>query len=465
MPSASKISRKADAILNSLEKNSSLTRDGRDWLIAALDPFHDQDLALAGYPDLTTASTVVQLVKQSFQITVPTTGTGAVSAGANWDCSVAMFPWMANQPANTITTVAPNGAFVTAASVTSNIQTGGITVAAGPQGAQLWPGNTVVTTASYTGFDARNYVKGNSRIIGMAFEIINTTADINKQGQVTAWRMPNVATDQQFIQTIATTPAANNTGTSSVNRFPPGNLADAQILYGSRSWAAREGAYVVARQNGMNNPLKQPSLMVNCSCATDFFTTNTTNMTLYAPSLAFGTNQLPDLATPFDLSGVHFTGLSNTTTLTINARWLFERMPGPQEPDLVVLATPSACYDPLALELYTHCLSSMPPGVMLSENPLGEWFASVIEKVRDWAPKIGNALGTVIPGAGLVGNALGAGAGLVRNVLPDSRSNNAANQNGPTLVPRPPAPPLPPRNPTAKRIVYKKPPRRIKKRQ
>jgi hypothetical protein len=125
---------------------------------------------------------------------------------------------------------------------------------------------------------------------------------------------------------------------------------------------------------------------------------------------------------PFDTSGVHFTGLSYTTTLTVNVRWLIERIPGPNEADLVVLATPSASYDSLALELYTRCVNDMPPGVMLSENPLGEWFRDALSKVSDWAPKVGNALGTFIPGASIIGNGVGMAAGAAKKMIKKTKN-------------------------------------------
>jgi len=103
----------------------------------------------------------------------------------------------------------------------------------------------------------------------------------------------------------------------------------------------------------------------------------------------------------------------------VNVRWLIERMPGPTETDLVVLATPSAPFDPLALELYSRCIRDMPPGVPLSENPLGEWFANVLGKVSELAPVIGDAVGAFVPGASLIGKAVGAAARIGSGVASD----------------------------------------------
>lgn len=178
------------------------------------------------------------------------------------------------------------------------------------------------------------------------------------------------------------------------------------------------------RMNADDNPLLQPRWMNQTYCRKDISGVITgSNYQFFTGSPPGSAVNNMSLKIPFDTSGVHFTGLSYASTLTVNVRWLIERMPGPRESDLVVLATPSASYDPLALELYTRCLGDMPPGVMLSENPLGEWFRSALSKVADWAPKIGNVVGNFIPGASAFGNVIGGLAGAGQKLIPKSESD------------------------------------------
>jgi len=242
-----------------------------------------------------------------------------------------------------------------------------------------------------------------------------------KQGQVTAWRMPGQWSPQTlYYQTSAGPPALYTQMTGLSQRLPPASLSAAQLLYGSRSWAAEEGAYVVARQNDEDNPGKFPTFSYLAYTADDNASGNATNTFMTGPAQAVNAvpTQNADYYAPFDISGVHFSGLSYTTSLTVNVRWFIERIPGPSEPDLVVLATPSCPYDSLALELYCNCLRDMPPGVMLRENPLGEWFREALQGVAEWAPKIGNALGGIIPGAGVIGTGLGTVAGTAAHFIP-----------------------------------------------
>lgn len=428
--------------LDALENKSTLTPDGRDWLVAALDPFHDQDMSLAGYPDLMTSSTVVQLVKQSFSVGVPSTVTTPT-----WDCIISMFP---NQITQNMTTSYPitfqgvvgNGVVLAPVSTV-----GGVVAIGGNAGVNLYPNNAGGNAADATaklcgGTDARNFLKGNCRVIGCAFEIVNTTAEINKQGQMTAWRMPNFQTDVNVVTQSTTTPSVGLTSTITVNRFPPGSLSDAMLLYGSRSWAAKEGAYVVGRQSDVDNPARQPSTKPNVFVGQDINSGTTGaqgNYNVYSNAISASSwSACQDVSAPFDLSGIYCSGLSTQTTLTVNVRWIIERVPGPSESDLVVLATPSCPFDALALEIYTKCLRDMPPGVMFNENPLGEWFRAALSKVASFAPKIGAAINTIIPGAELIGNGLGAVAGFGAKKLQQKAERKAG-------APKPP--PMPKKKP------------------
>jgi len=450
---STRTSRSIDAVLDKLERSAGLTQDGRDWLIACVDPFHDSDIALAGYPDMTTDSTVVQLIKKQIQVTVPTTGNGTVAGGANWDCQISMFPMSTSQQLFTGVNIQQNTGNQSNPSQTTLVSVGGLVVASGPQGSQMWPDNATptptITYQSSVASDFSDFAKGNLRVLGMGFEVINTTAEINKQGQVTVFRMPNVFTPSDSVVTIATTPSVNANIHYLLSRFPPSTLSNAQLLFGSRSWAASEGAYVVSRLSDITNPMTQPVNTCHAWTSVDFDASQAGSAEVWSSTFPLNPMKLNTFH-PFDLSGAHFTGLSNTTTLTVTIRWIVERLVGPAEKDLVVLATPSAAYDPLALELYTRCLHNMPPGVMLKENALGDWFRSALSAAGEYLPIVGAALNTSLPGAGAVGNALGVLARSGANLIPKApapakkkkaaaRSTARAVKAGPSL-PRAPLP-------------------------
>jgi len=80
----------------------------------------------------------------------------------------------------------------------------------------------------------------------------------------------------------------------------------------------------------------------------------------------------------FNTSGAMFTGLSASTTLTINSIFYIERFPQATDSNLVVLAKPSPPYDPVAKACYSHMMQTMPVGVKVSENDGGEWFLKTV---------------------------------------------------------------------------------------
>lgn len=404
----SRSTRTVDTMLDKMEKSNMLSEQGRCWLVNALDPFHDSDMRLCGYPDMGSASSVVQLVKRQLQVTVPSN----VAAGNNWDASVVLTPLL-NTHQTDFEYLLDQWSGSSDGGNTykgGRLSFGGLCVNTGPQGTELWydTPNIGFTAANPQVVLPGQFVKGNMRLIGMAFEVVNTTAELYKQGQVTVWRIPSYPTLTNIYDDSTTI-----TRSFLQYRAPPGTVANAQLLYGSRSWAAAEGCYVVGRQNSVSNPPTAVGWQ-DILISQDIVAGGTSSYMYGGGSVAANAAGYPaaDLfGSPFDISGAHFSGLSYSTTLTINVRWIFERFPGPNEPDLVVLAQPPTPFDPFALELYTRALDNAPPGVMLSENPLGEWFTSVLRKVGEWAPKIGGALGDIgVPFANTVGKIAGAAA-------------------------------------------------------
>jgi hypothetical protein len=113
---------------------------------------------------------------------------------------------------------------------------------------------------------------------------------------------------------------------------------------------------------------------------------------------------------PWDISGCVFSGLNPNSTLQVNLKLLFERVPSQSNKDLLVLARTPPGYDGMALEIYSKAMEKLPVGVPVGENPLGEWFADVLKVVGDVAPVVGDFVGNFVPGVKIAGNLIGAGA-------------------------------------------------------
>jgi hypothetical protein len=91
--------RTAQRKLDALERSGKLSRQGKDWLIQAVDPYHDSDIEPTGYPDTYIAGNLVQLVKLQLTITKDST----LPAG-NWDCMINNLPWLQEAPYSNYTT-------------------------------------------------------------------------------------------------------------------------------------------------------------------------------------------------------------------------------------------------------------------------------------------------------------------------------------------------------------------------
>lgn len=397
-----------DVFLERLVADRKITMDGKEWLTAALDPFHDYNHQIAGYPDADVSQTTVSC----YQYEIPVKNPG-VAAADTWDCHVFSTPQMfpTTNPAYTQTA---DWSRITEPVSPVSYPTGPLSIVCAPSGTALgWP---LVTPANFSASclpatGTEDLASGVSRVIAMGFEVHNTTAEIYKQGSVTTYRMPQAKSQNTSL-------FSNNGSTSygvvSGYRFssPPSTVAQANLLKGTRTWEAKDGVYAtcfqstvqnpllkMANEHGLFDPTSDPGQAATVS-GTPLFAglPQPTNPTTYVPSA----NQFM----PYDTSGAIFTGLSSQTTLTVKLRVYVERAPTWNEPSLAVLASPSAGYDVLALELYAQAVNMLPAAVKVSENAAGDWWKAVLRVVKHVAGPVGLALSPFVPGAGIVGGAV-----------------------------------------------------------
>ncbi len=387
---------RGEKLMNRLVNEQRLTPSGKDWLVAALDPFHDNQLAnLEGWPDTECGASVVRCIKLSAQLTVPST----VTSGQNWDAHVVMWPWLQN-----IAMIAPSqrsGNMFQGVTYPAPLtpptdpmaQLGGCQVFGMPSGQPLRLDynnpSSVVRSIATLRIDPV-YTKGSGRIIGAGFEIHNTTAEIYKQGSCCVYRQQADARDISGYKVRGgiTAPVGNYeaTFTGSQVRCPPQTLAQAMLMSGSRQWTAEEGCYQVAAFYSDENAAiptnsNVPLVFLSADYDDDEASLNTEGLMFPVPQYIgsqYGENfsTVCERVHPFHQSGAIFTGLSYNTTLTLNFNVFYESFPSMSDPNILALAKPSAIYDPCALELYSRVLQELPVGVPVRENGLGDWFLS-----------------------------------------------------------------------------------------
>lgn len=394
---------RSERLLQKLVGDKVLSQAGKDWLVVAIDPFHDNQLKdLQGWPDLETSASVVRCVKQTMSVSA-TSGGGGAPAGP-WDCHVSMLPWTSPMPFytsnNRLGNVIQYNSTVTSAPIGGVIAVAGAGFATGAAAAYPPIGNSAFLGALTVD---TTLTSGMHRIIGCGMEIVDTTANLYQQGQCVVYRQSQFPKDASaFLFSDVT---AGQLGLSVADctevRLPPTTSKDAMLFPGSRQWAAKEGAYIVGTFHSnenppynvdYNNPLLHPAnfdeqVGVMPTQTVWFPTPAGTGIT--APSAAFPLfTAQPIHLNPLHQSGAIFMGLNPQSSLAITYNVFIESFPSLADTKTLVLATPSAEFDPVALNIYSHAIGLMPVGVMVRENGFGDWFREVVQQVGNIASYI-----------------------------------------------------------------------------
>jgi hypothetical protein len=424
---------RAEKAMENWTQRGLITPEGKDFLVATLDPFHDSQLQnLAGYPDIEVSPSVVRMVKQSMTISK----SAALPAG-DWDCQIVQWPWLKRMPFAQSTARINN-----AVSTWAVVQPlGGLQVIECPTAVGSFDLN-LPTTISFGGLEVQDdMLQGSNRLIGMGFEAHNTTADIYKQGSCLSYMMHNVPKDASLFTQDVTIPglvpsrsciSAAFNGTSF--RGLPRTTAEALLIPGTTEWKASEGTYAVGRFAGVDNP--PFTVDYNLPVLFEFDDLPSTSVAAYPntsqivfpqnafinPALGGTGSQVPAWKSfPIHTSGAIFTGLSDQTSIRLNWNVIIESFPSPRDAKDLTIATPSASFDPRTLEIYSHTLGHAPVAVPVAENPLGEWFMNI-------AQKIGDTLGKIPGPVGMIGQGASAVAGLVKDYLTSPSGQNVVSR-------------------------------------
>lgn len=424
---------RAEKAMETWAQRGLITPEGRDFLVATLDPFHDSQLQhLAGYPDIEVSPSIVRMVKQSMTISKST----GLPPG-DWDCQIVQWPWLKQQPF-----VQSEGRINNSIQNFSDVQAlGGLQVLQVPSSSGSFDLNSIALVNAGALELQDDLLQGSNRLIGMGFEVHNTTADIYKQGSVCSYMMHNVPKDASIFTEDVTIPGTNPirscisgcfSGTSF--RIMPRTTAEAMLIPGSVEWKAADGVYEVGRFAGVDNPpytvdYNLPVLFETDDLPSSMAVAFPNTSQIVFPRNAFivpaagGTGSAVPAwkSFPIHTSGCIFSGLSETTSLRLNWNVILESFPGPRDVKDLTIATPSASFDPRTLEIYSHTLCQAPVAVPVGENPLGEWFMNI-------ASKIGDVLGKMPGPIGLVGQGASAAAGLIKDYLTTPSGQNVVQK-------------------------------------
>lgn len=441
-------------ILDNLSSNAVISSDSRNFLLAALDPYHDSEFPVPiGYPDGCTERSVVRCINMSTTISCPSSITG------DWSCILSTNPFLnsltqratkfPNNSRHNTTIIEWDG--VTEGYVDGSVATQFINIDSyeGEQTDQ-WGDVNRDTAAANTGFVVESrFLQGVGRIIGFGLEVHNVTPDLYKGGTVTVGEMPQASHTMYPLNMLYKQPVTDGTGTTYSNLIEsvkpmasrPDSLYDAMQYPGSRQWEAKDGVYMVVPLTTIENePLAAEYVypMVHKSSERENTDTRNTSSVMVTPTEA-GTviGQARELPHPMKWAPLvskfaYFTGLAKETKLTVNVRVFYESFPTTADRDILPLATPSPDIDTHALALYQHCMTHLPIAVPVGENGLGEWFAQAVSEFSDVVGLGLSAMG--VPFA----SQMASGAKMIANDYLKAQ----ASKNKPRAKKAAPAPPL-----------------------
>jgi hypothetical protein len=373
-------------VLNQMVNTGQLTPEGAAFLKIGPDPWHDNKITdFRGIPDSYGGTSVVYSIPQELDIAVP----ASFAAGINYNVRITSNP-IASQMGMTPYTFVSNTGVYDPTRLTSTMWP--IQVDFAPSGTDF----AEFGDSNSTGLAIpSNFLQGPYKVAALGIEVVNTTSDLNRQGLVSAAKM-NQNGYVGFTSALYADVAGVNW--DAVTLFPvrscPKNLAELVQLPSPCQDKAAEGCYSVVELLGMatHPPTAVPQWPVWTD--NDFDSgIATSHPNWYGPSLAnLAIGPLMKYApaknpghVPQNSTVIMFTGLSNTSTLTLRVRWVLERYPNDTEPDIVNLATPTAPFDPVALEIYSKLMRKLPAMVKFSMNPEGEWWKSMLAGIADIA--------------------------------------------------------------------------------
>jgi hypothetical protein len=296
-----------------------------------------------------------------------------------------------------------------------------------------------VTAAKQLAF-TRNVGDCPGRLIGVAVEVHNTTSMLDKQGRVVVARHPTIRGGHgtlTYVDSSVTPCNVTNMITRYMQRIPT-TAGEVRSIPDSGEWEAREGVYFVPRMNSEH--MEVSDSVRNCSVtwlesaithiAGGIWTTYS-----YCPSSgledSYAGAKVPSVLAPnvssFSPTSAFFTGLSNSTTLTVTFRAIVEYFP-PVGSQLLMNATPSAFYDPSVLAAYNATIQHAPYAVPVKQNAAGDYFRKILKCVSQVAPPIAAALKVGSPAGAMIVSSVGSLSGLASAGIKQRQQKRASKK-------------------------------------
>lgn len=399
-----------------MNKDNKISVDGGRWLLSALDPFHDYQMRLEGFPDDNSAYSYVENYTTSISVSAPTGET-------NWDCEVLFTGLDGSSTMKWLNTSIGYNNRLQTFNISDEefgyTSTSPLTIKTGPAGDAMDPTSEVKGLFTRPVLDAYTY----GRLIGVGIEVHNVTAEIYKQGTCTVAMLPegpDAISDRTTLELIET--SGTTSFKAQINPIPlgpwPTTESHVRVIPGSSQWPASKGVYMIPRMRDHRPPTSSGLNREYYMYREHWSTGSTSRLTFpeqietqpYFVAAAGPTMSsfLPEVA--------FFTGLSPATTLRVTLRAIVELFPSCLS-DKIIFVTPSPALDIAALEAYARAVKDAPYAVTVGQNAAGDYFRSMLRVLRGVAPAAAMMISSPsVPGGVELGRALIANIGSeVRN--------------------------------------------------
>lgn len=392
-----KFSKRGRSLLQRMEDRKLATPDAIHSMLNLVDPFPDTSFVPRGWPSNGASNSVKLTDNVEYTVGAPP----GLAPGATWDLHVCNLPFgqaslagtggTYSMPASGVLTTVPNPR----AAATFSILTY-------PSGAAQDVFTPPIATTTRTQWSSDTILDGEPfRITAMGAELINTSAELYRGGMGYAYRLPN---DVEPVVHY-TNAAVQTLKQQAMMSKPPTSQLDVTNFPNTTKLTAESGVVFI------NTPVDSLNKIVRPSPSTVFFndwasTGGALNTSVYTEGLCPPSN--------WNVAGSFITGLAQGASITIRIRVAYELFPGWKNRTLAAMCTAPVPHSPQLEEILDRVLAEMPAGFDYRENPFGEWFDSVLGAIAELAPKVGSVVGTMFPGAGLLGSAIGSGAQAVR---------------------------------------------------
>jgi hypothetical protein len=386
---------------------TNMTADGRNWLTLACDPFHDLEVSTSGYPDGRVSHSYILVQKESIDLATP-------SVADAWDCHVSIVPEMFYYKATGFPLGVDDHGIALYNQAENDFDLGNIVIHTVKAGEPTWNNadEKFVNTATSYALPTSNagLEEGAARVVAIGFEVHNTSAPLYRGGSVCCYRMPSgLSREMHYFSDINGVPVVYGHDQFIESYQPPPTLNLANRIPNSKTWEAKDGAYVTGTFGVDGNDLQPPQFgrrifvghADNVSPGTIYMASSIVNRLTFAP-------------TALDLAGAYFTNIPKEGTLRVNIVRYLEVSPIPSS-TTISAATRAAQYDDLALSSYFKMKNYFPCGVPVGYNAGGDWWKMATNIFRSVADKIpGLVDSTVFGGAPIASSVVGLGKRLFK---------------------------------------------------